>query len=85
MTNIAVDHPWSKDALFAKAKLYVSKMEEHPADQWEFGFWSALALESLARAALAHISPILLADAKNNWRNITHAMGEQPTTKKFSP
>ncbi len=77
-------HPWSEEALLAKARVYIERMEAHAPDDWEFGFWSALSLELLARAALAHISPMLLADIKN-WRNLTHALGRAPTAKKYSP
>lgn len=59
-------------------------MESYTVDDPEFGLWSALSLEILARAALAHISPVLLADAKN-WRNLTYALGHDATAKKFAP
>jgi DNA-directed RNA polymerase subunit RPC12/RpoP len=84
MTSAVAEHPWSELALFGKALIYVERMESHPPDEWQFGFWSALSLELLARAALAHISPMLLADIKN-WRNLTHALGRAPTAKKYSP
>ena len=84
MTTAVTVHPWSEEALFSKAAAYVGRMESYTADDWQFGFWSALSLELLARAALAHISPLLLAEA-NNWRNLTHALGHAPTAKKFSP
>lgn len=85
MNVAAIPHPWSEDALIAKALLYNERMEAHTVDDWEFGFWSALVLEFLARAALAHISPVLLADSKSNWRNVTHALGAAPTSMGFSP
>jgi len=84
MTSKVTPHPWSEDALFAKALLYAERMGSHTAEDWEFGFWSALTLEFIARAALAHISPVLLANS-NNWRNLTHALGAEPTAKRFSP
>jgi hypothetical protein len=84
MTPTVSLHPWSEDALFGKARLYIEQMESYTADEWQFGFWSTLSLEVLARATLAHISPVLLADTKN-WRNLTHALGHNPTAKKFSP
>lgn len=77
-------HPWSEEALLSKALLYIQRMEALPADDAQFGLWSALALELLARATLAHISPVLLAD-DSNWRNLAFALGEAPTVKKFSP
>lgn len=83
--NLSVTpHPWSEDSLFCKAQLYIERMEAHPADDWQFGFWSALALEHLARAALAHISPVLLAGSQD-WRNLTYALGSEPTTLRFVP
>jgi hypothetical protein len=84
MSSAVTANPWSEEALFAKALIYVGQMESHPLDEWKFGFWSALSLELLARAALAHISPVLLAEMKN-WRNLTHALGHAPTAKKYSP
>ncbi|KAA0694332.1 hypothetical protein DT594_12410 [Halopseudomonas laoshanensis] len=59
-------------------------MEASVADDWQYGLWSSLSLELLARAALSNISPVLLADSKN-WRNITFALGNAPTAKKFNP
>lgn len=84
MTSESSPHPWSEEALFGKALLYVEQMDSHAANDWQFGLWSALSLELLARAALAHISPVLLADGRN-WRNLTHAIGGAPTARKFSP
>ena len=76
--------PWSSDALLNKAKLYLQKMESYSVDDWEHGLWSTLALELLARAALASFSPVLLADQKS-WRNLTYALGFDATAKRFSP
>ena len=74
MTPNAATHPWSEEALLAKAFLYAEQMEATKAEDWEFGFWSALSLEFLARAALAHISPTLLCNTAN-WRNLHYALG----------
>lgn len=84
MPNVVDPNPWSSETLLAKAQLYLEQMNETVAEDWRFGLWSALSLEFLARAALAHVSPILLANPQN-WRNIMHALGKAPTTKRFSP
>jgi hypothetical protein len=84
MTNDSHGHEWSAEALFAKAQLYAEQMENHATDEWQYGFWSALILEFLGRASLAHVSPTLLADHRN-WRNLSHALQLQPTAKKFLP
>jgi hypothetical protein len=83
MSAVPGEHAWSQDALFNKALIYVQKMESYNADDWEYGFWSSLSLEFLCRAAVAHISPTLL--AADNWRNRHYALGNLPTTTKFVP
>jgi len=75
---------WSKDALLNNAQLYVEQMHTFAHDDWRFVFGSTLALELLARAALAHISPALLADPKD-WNNTLHALGMAPKATKFVP
>ena len=85
MKSSATSHPWSEESLFSKAQHYVKQMEAHTADDWQFGFWSSLSLELLVRAALAHISPVLLGDSRNNWRNLTFALGKDQTAVRFSP
>ena len=82
-TKIAI-HRWSQEALFRKAQLYVERMEAHTEGDWQFGLWSALSLELLARAALAHVSPVLLADNRN-WRNLAYALGKEQTSTEFFP
>jgi len=84
MSTSIESHPWSSDACLQKSKYYLQLMEDLTADEWQFGFWSALSLELLARAALAHISPSLLADLRD-WRNIEYSLGRAPTAKKFKP
>lgn len=81
---IQTPHGWSKDALLTKAQRYVEEMLSHTHDDWRFAFWSALVLELLIRAALAHISPVLLADPKD-WNNLYHALGFQPNSNRFTP
>jgi hypothetical protein len=84
MTAKVDEHPWSEEALLSKAVLYVEEMQKHPVENWQFGLWAALSLELLARAALSHVSPTLLANHKD-WRNVHHALGHAATSVKFVP
>lgn len=84
MSANPTQHAWSSEALFNKALLYVGEMERYTANDWQFGLWSSLSLEFVARAALAHVSPTLLANRKD-WRNIYHALGHGATAKLFTP
>jgi hypothetical protein len=77
-------HPWSSDALLSKAQKYAEAMVEHTKDDWRFGLWSSLVLELLLRAALAKVSPALLAD-KGDWNNVYYALGHTPMGSKFVP
>ena len=57
-------HVWNDAALLSKAMRYVEEMLRYSLyDDWQFAFWSSLALELIARASLAKISPALLADS----------------------
>lgn len=79
-----VAHPWSSEALLAKALCYVQEMQPLSREDWRFGLTSAFVLEFLARATLSKTSPVLLADPKD-WSNIYYALGNQPTAQKFIP
>lgn len=79
-----ITHPWSKDALFCKAQLYAQEMYKYPRVDWRFGLTSTFVLEFLARAALANISPTLLADSKD-WHNLYYALGKTPKAQRFIP
>lgn len=79
-----VFHPWSSEALLAKALRYAQEMQPLSREEWRFGLNSAFVLEFLARSALAAQSPVLLADAKD-WNNIYFALGGKPTAQKFIP
>jgi hypothetical protein len=83
-TPVQLPHEWSKDALLAKAQRYAEEMRAQARESWQFAFWSSLSLELLARAALSHVSPALVADHKD-WNNIYFALGNTPTVKKFNP
>jgi DNA-directed RNA polymerase subunit RPC12/RpoP len=84
MSGTATAHPWSKDAFLVKAQRYAEVLAANPRDDWKFPFWASLTLELVARAALAYISPTLLAE-KSDWNNIYFALGKEPTASKFVP
>jgi hypothetical protein len=73
------------DALYLKAERYVQNMSVLDSDDWEYALWSSLSLEFLARAALANVSPALLADRDKSWSSLYHALGFTPTEEKFTP
>ena len=77
-------HEWSSAALLAKAQRYAERMLEQSRDDWQFSFWSALCLEMILRASVAHTSQALLADAKD-WNNTLFALGMKGSAGKLSP
>jgi hypothetical protein len=68
---------WSADTLKAKAKLYGQRAHEQQIESAQFGFWMSLCLELLARAALAKLHPVLLADPRDEG-NIHYSFGIIP-------
>ncbi|AWC22390.1 hypothetical protein CO731_01848 [Aminobacter sp. MSH1] len=78
----ATYHP---EALYAKAERYIQNMDDYDSDEWEYALWSSFSLEFLARAALANVSPALLAEADKNGSNLLFALGFAPFEERFSP
>lgn len=76
---------WDPEALHLKAERYVQHMSALDSDDWEYALWSSLSLEFLARAALANVSPALLAETDKSWSSLYHALGFIPTEEKFAP
>lgn len=66
---------WEKDPLWAKSKLYFERAFSESRDSPLFGLWCSLGLELLARAALASISPTLLAEPDREHKHLLHALG----------
>jgi len=85
LSPAATPTTYDPNALYLKALRYVQNMSELDSDSWEYAFWSSLSLELLARAALANVSPALLADTTNSWSSLYHALGFTPTEEKFVP
>jgi hypothetical protein len=69
--------PYDHEALWLKAKLFLNRAMEPDSDRAfeERAFWAAAALELLGKAALAKISPLLIAEPKEDGKNILIAAG----------
>jgi hypothetical protein len=65
---------WDREPLFTKAKLYFEKAYEEDKEVSYFGLWCAMGLELLARSAVSHISPTLLAEPDRDHQNLLHAL-----------
>jgi hypothetical protein len=66
---------WERDPLWAKARLFVERAIEFQRDDPFFGLWCSFGLEALARAAIANISPVLLAEPDRDHKYLLHAIG----------
>lgn len=65
---------WERDPLWAKARLYFERAFEESRDDPRFGLWCSLGLELLARAALASVSPTLLAEPDREHKFLLQAL-----------
>ena len=65
-TELSIENHWDHGTLWAKTLLYVEIALERDRESWLYPFWSALALELLARTALSSVSPTLLADVTSD-------------------
>lgn len=66
---------WDRDSLWAKACVYIERAFNESKDDPLFGLWAALGLELLARSALSHVSPTLLAEPDRDHKQLLHALG----------
>jgi len=66
---------WERDPLWAKARLYFERaLSCESPDDPEFGLWCSFGLELLGRAALASISPALLAEPDQDHKHLLYAL-----------
>ncbi|MEU3795760.1 hypothetical protein AB0F07_39245 [Streptomyces fructofermentans] len=71
-----MSHPFDHDALWTKAKLFLNRaMDDDSRSFDEQALWAALALELLAKAALARVSPLLIAEPNEDGSNLLIASG----------
>ena len=69
--------PFDYEGLWSKAKVFVNRaMDPGPLRSFdEQVFWASTALELLGKAALAKVSPLLIADPQEEGRNLLIAAG----------
>ncbi|MFI8301368.1 hypothetical protein ACIGCZ_36270 [Streptomyces nigra] len=71
-----MSNPFDHDALWTKAKLFLNRaMDDDSRSFDEQALWAALALELLAKAALARVSPLLIAEPNEEGTNLLIASG----------
>jgi hypothetical protein len=69
--------PYDYEALWIKAKVFINRAMDPGALRSfdEQAFWASAALELLGKAALAKVSPLLIADPQEEGRNLLIASG----------
>jgi hypothetical protein len=68
--------PYDHEALWVKAKLFINRAMDDDARSFdEQALWASLSLELLAKAALARVSPLLIADPTEDGANLLMASG----------
>ena len=65
---------WERDPLWAKSKLFFEYAFDCPREDPRFGLWCARGLELLSRAAIASVSPTLLAEPDGEHKHLLHAL-----------
>lgn len=75
---------WERDPLWAKSRLFFERAFDESRDDPAFGLWCSLGLELLARAALASVSPTLLAEPDIEHKYLLHALnrGSERTARR---
>jgi hypothetical protein len=81
------DNVWDEQILWAKSKSYMDRALEEERESWLFPFWASLSLELLARTALSHRSPLLLADTKggDGRHHLYYALNVPPKIQNYIP
>lgn len=73
---MSFDSAWTYNKLWLKGKVYMSKALSEDRESEMFPFFAAIALELIARATLAKVHPVLLADPREG-ENILYVFGFQ--------
>lgn len=77
--------PFDPDALFVKSKLFINRALD-ARDRAEFdaaALWASLALEILAKWALASVNPCLVADPSDDGKSLLTAAGLSKNVAEF--
>ena len=73
----STENLWDEQLLWAKAELYMDEARKYERNTFCFPFGRTLSLEMLARAALSHIHPVLLASSNDrDCVNLLYALGQ---------
>jgi hypothetical protein len=65
---------WDPDPLWAKARLFFERASSCSREDPQFGLWCSMGLEILARAAVASVSPMLLAEPDQEQKYLLYAL-----------
>lgn len=78
--------PYDYEALWSKAKVFLNRaMDPDPGRSFdEQALWASAALELLGKAALARVSPLLIAEPTEDGANILIAAGLIEGTARFT-
>lgn len=75
--------PWDPEALWTKAKLFINRAFSDGADFHERAMWASLSLELLAKATLARVNPLLIANPTDEGGSLLAAAGLSSGTPTF--
>lgn len=76
-------NPYDADTLWKKARMFIHRAMDDDREFEEQAFWSAAAFELLGKAALAKVSPILIANPNPDGHSLLVASGLLDPDEKF--
>jgi hypothetical protein len=76
-------NPYDADTLWTKARMFIHRAMDDGREFEEQAFWSACAFELLGKAALAKVSPILIANPNPDGHSLLVASGLVDVDDKF--
>jgi hypothetical protein len=76
-------HPYDPDRLWMKARMFIHRAMDGDREFEEQAFWAAAAFELLGKAALARVSPVLIANPNPDGHSLLVASGLLEVDDKF--